>query len=505
MRNDIVVAKTIDGFDIILETYNEKPDNFTCIICMYETENECDNEMEKILNKKLKQPIGDYRDTNNHKNISGRYCKIKTSHSYLCDHSFHTSCVHEWFVKSSSVKCPLCQQELELNDNTEDPINNIYIDEPKLIRTTYDFANGVKTTCEEYYVLYGKKHGHYKNYAITGYLAKECTYVNDLKEGEYIEYFPNKKIKSKYTYMNGKKNGKFWVKSQSGWYIIKGEYENDKFKGLVRRWDEQSRRLIFLCNYARGKKHGPEIVWYSQPQQSHQQVQQHAQQQSHLLQSQESPQQQHSQKTISIHSQLKSYTLYKNGVLDGFELVYAKNGILVKKAHHKNGVPHGVHIENYECGAKKCRKVYFMGDTIGVLKKWYSPDKLFPFSQLSHLEQYVLNVNNNKWEKDGIWSEWYRNGQLKRHMPYMFGKLQGRALYLNENGNPIEVVDYKNGKPHGLYCMYYNKLSLINDDENLKLHWVMQYQDGILHGKCEEYNTRGSLKTVLEYDNGILK
>jgi antitoxin component YwqK of YwqJK toxin-antitoxin module len=465
-KNNIVVAKTIDDFDVILETFDKKPHNFSCIICMYDTD-ENEAEMEKILTKKSQSPIS-------------RYCRIKTSHSYLCDHPFHTACLHEWFIQSKQIKCPLCQLELELHNDMLNPIKKIYVDEPKFVRTMYDFSHGFTKPHEEYYVLDDKKHGPYKNYSIVGHLYRECTYLNGVKEGIEFEYFPNSKVKSMYTYLKGKKNGKFWVKSPGGWYIIKGEYKNDKFNGIVRRWDEQSRALIFVCQYLNGKKQGPEITWHTLP----------------FL-------------DVSIDAgkkyqspQIKSYSMYDHNVLHGFVLLYSCSGILIKKAHYCKGVLHGTYIENYDCGSKKCNRIYSMGNVIGVSKKWYMPEKLSQLSQLSHLERYVLD--DGVWKKDGVWMEWYRNGMVKRYMPYMFAKLHGRALYLNENGNPIEIGDYKNGKLHGEYYLYYNKLSLLKDSESQKLHWVMKFNEGNMHGKCIEYNTRGLSKLELDYDNGTL-
>ena len=476
----IKIAKTIDNFDVMLETFNKKPEGFVCVICMYESDNDNDQEMEKILDKKLKHLQNSYDSSKSSlckvQNKS-RYCKIKTSHSYLCNHSYHTACVHEWFSKSNTIKCPLCQQELELTDGCV--IESIFVEEPKLIITTYDFQYGDKKPCEEYYTLYGKKQGSYKCYSIMGYLFKECTYKNDLKHGIETEYFPNSGIKSVYTYVNGKKNGKFFVKSEEGWFIIKGEYENNKFKGRIRRWDEKDRVLIFSCQYIRGKKHGPEIIWHKL-----------------LL---DNPSKKYN------YNKLKSYTMYNNGVLNGFELIYSREGVLVKKAHYLNGILHGSYIENYDCGSKKCKSIYSIGKIIGISKKWYLPTIVSSFKtqQLSHWDQYNLN-ESNEWVKDGLCMEWHRNGIIKRYMPYIFGKLDGRAIHQNENGKLIEIGEYKAGKPHGHYYMYYNNLSILND-ETQKLHWVMQFNAGLLHGKCIEYNTRGIAKLELEYENGVLK
>ena len=508
----VMIAKTIDDFDIMLETFGEKSSDFVCIICMYESDNDSDKEMEKILERKLKRnkDIGEQTDINDNSN-STRYCKIKTSHSYLCNHSFHTACVHEWFLKSKSIKCPLCQQELELSENQI--IHSIFMEEPKLVRTTYDFQGGLKTTCEEYYTLYGKKEGKYTCYGITGHKFKECMYQNDLKHGIEFEYFPDSTIKSMHTYSKGKKNGKFWVKSYEGWYIIKGEYENNKFKGTIRRWDEKSRILIFSCWYSRGKKHGPEITWYSK---------------NFTL---ENPSKQYR------CNQIKSYTVYNNGVLNGFELLYSYKGLLVKKAHYLNGILHGRYIENYECGSKKCESVYLMGTLIGTLKKWYSPQthelqmpqtyEQTPLTQtscettpikhklsaqrpqMSCLEHYTRH--NGKTAKDGLCIEWHKNGVIKRYMPYMFGKLHGTAIYQNENGKPMEICDYKDGNPHGYYWLYYNNLTFWekmeknDNDEIQKLHWIMPFNEGVLNGKCIEYNTRGTPKLEMEYENGVLK
>jgi antitoxin component YwqK of YwqJK toxin-antitoxin module len=37
-----------------------------------------------------------------------------------------------------------------------------------------------------------------------------------------------------------------------------------------------------------------------------------------------------------------------------------------------------------------------------------------------------------------------------------------------------------------------------------KLHWSMQFKNGILDGKCIEYNIKGQYKRMLHYNQGIL-
>ena len=44
---------------------------------------------------------------------------------------------------------------------------------------------------------------------MTGLLKIKCTYVNDTKQGEYLEYYVNNKLRKSSFFINGRRNGEY--------------------------------------------------------------------------------------------------------------------------------------------------------------------------------------------------------------------------------------------------------------------------------------------------------
>lgn len=57
--------------------------------------------------------------------------------------------------------------------------------------------------------------------------------------------------------------------------------------------------------------------------------------------------------------------------------------------------------------------------------------------------------------KDGVWNEYYPDGNLKAVITYKNGELHGKTLLYADNGNVVKEVEYENGVPQGLMLTYY--------------------------------------------------
>ena len=84
----------------------------------------------------------------------------------------------------------------------------------KEIRTQVEYHDNltqVKVKFEYYFDFWSEqnvKHGRYSWWNKKGKLLIDCTYLDGLMHGTYIEYFPNGNIKQEVQYSKGKKNGK---------------------------------------------------------------------------------------------------------------------------------------------------------------------------------------------------------------------------------------------------------------------------------------------------------
>jgi antitoxin component YwqK of YwqJK toxin-antitoxin module len=63
-------------------------------------------------------------------------------------------------------------------------------------------------------------------------IEEKLTYLNDIKQGEWIQYYSSGAVSLKSNYLNGKMNGKFEVWFENGNIELSGQYKNDSRDGL---------------------------------------------------------------------------------------------------------------------------------------------------------------------------------------------------------------------------------------------------------------------------------
>lgn len=122
-----------------------------------------------------------------------------------------------------------------------------YNEDGKVIRTKEYDSNGQLTgvmirntgihiVCAHY--QNGKKHGLYTktlvNYPRTNVV--ECNYVNGSVEGEYIERWPDKKIKTKAYYVGGLLHGEYLKFHNNAKHHVKCFYNNGHVNGKTKMW-----------------------------------------------------------------------------------------------------------------------------------------------------------------------------------------------------------------------------------------------------------------------------
>jgi antitoxin component YwqK of YwqJK toxin-antitoxin module len=63
-------------------------------------------------------------------------------------------------------------------------------------------------------------------------IAERLSYINDIKQGEWIQYYSTGAVHLKTNYLDGKINGRFEVWFENGAPEYSGQYDNDKRDGL---------------------------------------------------------------------------------------------------------------------------------------------------------------------------------------------------------------------------------------------------------------------------------
>jgi uncharacterized protein len=111
-------------------------------------------------------------------------------------------------------------------------------------------------------------------------------------------------------------------------------------------------------------------------------------------------------------------------------------------------------------------------------------------SKLSAMTKGKGNADN----KQGEWTYFYPNGNMKSYGPYINNEQKGEWHYFYESGNLKEVVMIGGGKVNGSSINYFNNGALKNK---------LNYLDGLLDGEQITYHENGTIKGRYNFKKDI--
>ena len=423
----------------------------SCAICYYDTDsedsdNDNDNDeecMEDILNQDTVFEIN-------------RYCRMWISKDEdeekghnICNHQFHTLCLHKWIKTSKKFKCPYCNQGS----------NTILEDIPELLVKPAEYivkywSNG--RILEEYHTINGKIDGWHKSFDPDGYPVSKTYYILGQKDGIDIEYHANShSLKKTQLYHNGERHGLYKEYDQDGeTVVIDGNYIHGNKEG---EWKEKhvlshSRKLE--CNYVENLNDGLYRTWSIS---------------GVLTERRNYEREKKIGRWIMCH-QLTGQVLKKcyytaEGFLDGLYLEWyppkKRNSkkILKKRAHFENGVMVGICCIFHDNGKLHRKKEY-----------------------------------NTEGKDDGEFLTKDRFGYPLERFYYENGNLKGMSIKYGERGKPLEYAEYENNMLHGKYMKMY-------PSGNCQL--FQTYQKGILDGWSAVLSRQGKMVWKKKYVDGV--
>ena len=130
-------------------------------------------------------------------------------------------------------------------------------------------------------------------------------------------------------------------------------------------------------------------------------------------------------------------------------------------------------------GIKYYKKTAFTGEIF----------RNFENGQLESRENYKNGI------KEGLYVEYYKNGQVELLGKYNDGNMNGEFEKYYENGQLESRENYKNGIKEGLYVEYY---------KNGQVELLGKYSDGNMNGVFEKYYENGQLESRISYKNDRL-
>jgi antitoxin component YwqK of YwqJK toxin-antitoxin module len=143
----------------------------------------------------------------------------------------------------------------------------------------------------------------------------------------------------------------------------------------------------------------------------------------------------------------------------------------------------------------------------------------FDGSDKVRVEREVAKFSDNHYEPDGLYREYYPNGQTFAEGTFSRGRQQGEWTYYHENGKVNRKATYKDGQPDGAWEVYRADGTLAAkrayDDGKRDGEWIVyndkgdaplreeHYADGKRDGVWKVWFPNGKLKQEIGFQAGV--
>lgn len=316
------------------------------------------------------------------------------------------------------------------------------------------YDEGGKTILEINYKS-GKKNGFRTTY-LSNETIKE-NFVDNVKQGNTLVFYPNNKIKFKTPFVNGLEEGMAREYDVRGnivqlitykkGYITNRErlnrYDSDKQPHGSWKWFNNDETVVLIDgNFKHGLKHG----YFKEYDEN-----------GNLISA---------TKYIDGEKFKKAEELLKLEIRTDY---YPNGKIKVVATYSADGVPEGVRREYNEKGEVEKSFIFRYGKIVGE------------------------GIFTDAGQKQGNWKEYYNDGSLKATGNYLNDLHDGTWKYYYKNGQLEEIGKYVNDKPDSTWFWYHNNGKLLREEN---------FYNGLTDGLMTEYDKVGNIITKGDYLEG---
>jgi antitoxin component YwqK of YwqJK toxin-antitoxin module len=162
---------------------------------------------------------------------------------------------------------------------------------------------------------------------------------------------------------------------------------------------------------------------------------------------------------------IKTYYLLPNKKVDGIVKIEDKINRKTTTFNCHNGLKNGLYQKMYD--GKILSEVYYInGSREGLFNEWYENGQL--------KKQYIF-INN---KKEGLYLKWHKNGVVRSISTYINDLKNGLYIKFYKNGQLLMRSNYIEGKKNGRSESWYN---------NHKICSIYTYFNDMKHGPCIKY------------------
>ncbi len=245
-----------------------------------------------------------------------------------------------------------------------------------------------------------------KLYHYNGSLGRTGYFKDELKTGEWIEYFESGKIFEITNYSANQKNGMYEKYYSNGQLRQKGTYKNDKPVGNWISYFEDGKTDIQITTDSSGAYNYESFFQNGNMK----------------------------EKGTALDERMRSfdktqYKYFENGKLQS-ETIYDKGDKISSKEYYNNG--------------KLKETATFKKDRpIGVYQTYYENGQL---KEAITYDSDKLNSGYTHYVKNGLYKSFYESGQLKEEGNYLSDEKDGVWKSLKTDGQPYFIEIYKDGQ-----------------------------------------------------------
>ncbi|KGL62697.1 tetratricopeptide repeat protein [Polaribacter sp. Hel1_85] len=184
-------------------------------------------------------------------------------------------------------------------------------------------------------------------------------------------------------------------------------------------------------------------------------------------------------------NKIKETAFYKDGVLEGKNLMFHNNGKKYVDANYVNDSLHWQYEYFNNKGALVQRKFFNSGVLDGMYKSYFDVGE--------KILEFKIPYKNG--EIDGEVLEYYANGDVYAKSYYVAGKKNGLETVYHYNKKVSSEINYVNGELSGSYKSFHS---------NGKPNEVGQSFEGFYNGAWKTFYSDGTLESESTYKNGSL-
>ena len=163
---------------------------------------------------------------------------------------------------------------------------------------------------------------------------------------------------------------------------------------------------------------------------------------------------------------------------------WSKNVKIDSSGTNDNGKRDGLYTQWYENGQKKWEGTYKDGK---IVEEW-----TFHYDYYENGQKKEEGTYKKNGKKDGKWTSWHENGKKTIEGTYKDGKKDGLETRWYENGQKELEGTYKDGEFDGLWTGWH---------ENGQNSWYSTYKDGEFDGLTTGWYENGQKKYEITWKN----